>query len=157
MKFLFIIRSVKNNIAGTPLHIFPNFQQLLAVGICRGFLPWEIAAAICRDVLPQLFAVGICRSYLPQPFAVRICHGYLPWLCFVYVNRPFCVSKSFFLVSESFLIESKPFLYVSNAFFIYEKFFINSVSFCYCRGCYWPPQKRAFKVFRLNKNIFHYL
>ena len=57
MKFLFIIRSVKNNIAGTPLHIF----QIVT----------------CRRNLPRIFAVGICRSYLPSEFAMAICRGFV--------------------------------------------------------------------------------
>ena len=120
MKLLFIIRCVKSNIVGPPSHIF-------VMAFCRSYLPWKCAVAICRGNLPQRLAVGICCSYLP-------------WVCFVYVNKPFfCVSKSFFFVSKPFLIESKPSLYVSKTFFTYENLFINSVSFCYCRGSYGSP------------------
>ena len=110
MKLLSII-CVKNNIVSTPSEF-----------ICRGNMPWEFAACFCRRNLPQLFC---CRHF--------------PWACFVYVRKPlFCVSKSFFFANKPFLIEREPFLYVSKTFFIYEDCFINSVSFCYCRGSYGP-------------------
>ena len=71
------------------------FPQLSAVGICRGYLPWEFAVAICHGNLPQVFAVAICRENLG---------GYL--LCGF-----FCVCKQtfFFFVSKSFSFVSKPF------------------------------------------------
>ena len=101
MKLLFVIRCVKSNIAGTPSHIF-------VMAICRGVLPWE-------------FAVAICRGNLPQLFAVEICHSYLLWVCFVYVSKPFCLSKSFFFASKSFLFESKPFLICKQKLFLFPR------------------------------------
>ena len=143
MKLLFIIRCVKSNIAGTSSHIF-------VMVICRGYLPQEFGAVICRGNLPQLFAVRIQR-------------GYLPWVCFVYVSKPFfCESKSFFFVSKSFLFESKPFLICEQNFFISKNFFINAVSFCYCRGSNGPPYTGAFPAFSTrarssNSKAFIYL
>ena len=120
MELLFIV-CVKNNIVDTPSQMF--------------------ALIICRGNLPQLFAVAFCHGNLPQLSAVAIYRENLPWVCFAYVSKPFlCVSKSFFFVNKHFLIERKPFLYVSKTFFIYEDFFISSVSFCYWRGSYGPPQ-----------------
>ena len=116
MKLLFII-CVKNNIVRTP-------SQMFALLICCGNMPWEFAASICRGNFLQLFAVAICGENLP-------------WVCLVYVSKLFFyVSKSFFFVNKPFSIERKPFLYGSKTFFIYEDFFVNSVSFCYCRGSY---------------------
>ena len=40
MELLFIIRCVKNNIVGTPSHVF-------VIVICRGYLPQEFGADIC--------------------------------------------------------------------------------------------------------------
>ena len=121
MKLPFTIRCVKSNIVGTPLHIFVKV-------ICRDYFPWEFAAVL-----------AFCRWNSPQLFAVRICCGYFPWVCFVHVSKPFlCVNKSFFFVIKFVLIESRPFLYVSKIFFIYDNFFINSVSFCYCPDSYGP-------------------
>ena len=84
------------------------------------------------------FVLAFCRWNSPQLFAVRIWCGYFLWVCFVYVLcMPFlCVNKSFFFVIKFLLIESRPFLYVNKIFFIYDNFFINSVSFCYCPGSY---------------------
>ena len=87
----------------------------------------------------HIFVTVICYGYLLQELAADTCCSYLPWVCFVYISKPFfCVGKSFFFVSKCFLFETKPFLYVSKTFFIYENVFINSVSFCYCRGSYGP-------------------
>ena len=85
-------------------------SQIFALGICRSYLSWEFAAAVCWENLPWLFAMG--------------------WLCICEQNF-FCESKSFFIVN-------KPFLYDSKTFFVYGNFFINSVSFCYCRGSNGP-------------------
>ena len=107
-------------------------------------LSWEFAARNCRGYLPREFAVEICRrncrGYLPQEFSVEISPNNFPWL-FV-VGFFVFVSKSFFVyVRKSCLYESKTFFICEQNVFICEIFFINSVSFCYCRGSYGPPYK----------------
>ena len=93
------------------------------------------------------FAARICRGYLPREFAAGICRGYLP---FVFVSKSFSV-----YVSKSCLYESKPFFLCEQNFFICEIFFINSVSFCYCRGSYGPPYlKYLFSPELVDKKIF---
>ena len=66
---------------------------------------------ICRGTLPWLLAAGICRGNLTQEFAVGVCRGYLPWV--------FCICKQIFVFvyeSKFFLYGSKPFLYMSKTF-----------------------------------------
>ena len=98
-----------------------------SVAICRGYLPWE---------LPWVFAVGICRGYLPWEFAVGF----------------FCLCKQTFFLCQQifFLCKQTFFVWKQNIFFIYESFFVNSASFCYCHGSYGPPYFCLFK-----KNIIH--
>ena len=116
MLFVFFVSSrVKlSHTEDSPHHLLLYVLENFAMGICRENLPW-------------LFAARICRGYLPREFAAR--RGF-----FIFV------SKSFFIcVSKSCLYESKPFFICEKNFFICEIFFINSVSFCYCRGSYGPP------------------
>ena len=83
--------------------------------------------------LPWEFAVAICRRNLPWLFAVRICRGYWPWV--------FCIRKRIlFCVCEQILfIWKQTFFICEQNFLICEILFINSVSFCYCRGSCGPP------------------
>ena len=113
--------------------IFENLPGEFAARICRKNLPWEFAAGICRGNLPQEFAVGICRRNLPWLFAVRICRGYLPWV--------FCIRKRilFCIYEQILFIWKQTFFICEQNFLICEIFFINSVSFCYCRDSYGPP------------------
>ena len=124
--------------------IYIRFCYELSAAICRGNLPWLSAVAICRGNLPWLFAVGICRGYLPWLSVVGICHGYLPW---EFAVGSFCVcQQTFFLCEQIFFLCKKTFyIWKQNIFFIYESFFVNSVSFCYCLGSYGPPYFRLFK------------
>ena len=83
--------------------------------------------------LPRLFASRICRGNLPQEFAVRICRCYLPWVFYIRKRILFCKCEQiFFIWKQTFFICEQNFL-------ICEIFFINSVSFCYCRGIYGLP------------------
>ena len=109
------------------LHEAMSFPQLFAVGIFRGYLPWLSAVGI---------AVGICRGYLPWEFAVGF----------------FCLCKQTFFLCQQifFLCKQTFFVWKQNIFFIYESFFVNSASFCYCHGSYGPPYFCLFK-----KNIIH--
>ena len=95
------------------LYIFENLPQEVALWICCKNLPWLFATRIYR---------GYCRENMPQELVVAICRGF-----FAFVSKSFSV-----YVSTSCFYESKP-------FFICKIFFINSVSFCYCRGSYGPP------------------
>ena len=132
MKLFFIIRCVK------------HCQHFIAY-ICNNYLSWLFAVGICHCYLQQLFAMGICRSIycrnLPWLFAVG--------LFFVCKQTFFLLRKSFFFVNNSFLIESKLFSYESKSFLIYEIFFINIVSFCYCHGSYGPPYEQLFHSFTI--------
>ena len=94
---------------------------------------WEFAVAICRKNLPWLFAARICRRSLPQELAVAICRENLPWV--------FCICKRiFFCIREQILfIWKQTFFTCDQNFLICGVFFINSVSFCYCRGSHGPP------------------
>ena len=127
--FLKCLKCVKSNIVGTRSHIFVML-------ICRGFF----AVVIWRSCLPWRFAVWICRSYLPWELTVAIYRNYFPWEFAETICRSLfvCESKPFFCVRKSFLIKSKQFLYGNKTWFIYDNFFINSGSFCYCRGSYEP-------------------
>ena len=114
-----------------------SFPELFAVRICRGYLPWEFGVGICRGYLPLVF----CLSYLPLEFAM---------VFFVYVIKPFFfVSKSSFFVSNPVYMEAKH-------FFIYESFFVNSASFCYCRGNYGTTVDFGF-LFRILKKTYDLL
>ena len=112
------------------IHVWTSSTQMLLhtifcftySRIFRGNLPRELAVAICRENLPQEFAVAICRGYLPWLFAVCICNQIL-----------FCICEQIlFIWTQTFFI-------CKQIFFICEIFFINNVSFCYCRGSYGPP------------------
>ena len=82
----------------------------------------EFSVEICRENLPWLFAAIICRRSLPWLFAVCICNQIL-----------FCICEQIlFIWTQTFFI-------CKQIFFICEIFFINNVSFCYCRGSYGPP------------------
>ena len=100
---------------------------------CRGNLLQELAVAICRGYLPREFTVGICRRNLRWLFAVRICRGYLPWVYRIGKRILFCICE------EILFIWKQTFFICEQNFLIYEIFFINSVSFRYCRGSYGPP------------------
>ena len=137
MMLLFTTTHVKSNTVGTPSHI-------LVIVIFRSYFgrnfPQLFAVRICRSCFPLLFVVAIYRGNQQHLPTVAICLGHFPWVSFVYVCKPFFYAiKSFFFVNNSFLIKSKPFQYMSKTVFIYVNFFINSVSFCYCRGSYRPP------------------
>ena len=98
----------------------------------------EFAARICRGYLPREFAAAICRGNLPWVFAICICKKILLFIC----------EQTLFIWEQSF------FIYEQN-FFICEIFFINSVSFCYCRGSYGPPYlKYLFSPELVDKKIF---
>ena len=110
-----------------------NLSREFVVAICRRNLPWEFAVEICRGYLPWEFASEICRGNLPQKFAMRICCGYLPWVFCIRKRVLFCTCEQIlFMWKQTFFICQQNFL-------ICETFFINSVSFCYCRGSYGPP------------------
>ena len=103
------------------LHVWSSPMQRIIHNIF-----WITYSRICRRNLLWLFAARICCRNLPWKFISAICHGF-----FV------CSSKSFLAcVSKSCLYGSKRFLHVSK---ICEIFFMNSVSFCYCRGSHGPP------------------
>ena len=112
--------------------IFGNLLREFAARICRGYLPWE-------------FAVGICRRNLPWLFAVRICCDYLPWV--------FCIRKPIlFCIREQILfIWKQTFFTCEQNFLICEIFFIDSVSFCYCRGSYGSPSL-VYKNYEIVEN-----
>ena len=82
--------------------------------------------------LPWEFAVVICRRNLQWLFAVRICRAYLPWVFCIYKRILFIWRQTFFICVQKFLI--------------WEIFFINSASSCYCRGSYGPPYCTALIV-----------
>ena len=75
---------------------------------------------------------------LPWLFAAGICRGYLPWV--------FCIRKRIlFCICEQILfIWKQTFFICDQNFLICKIFFINSTSFCYCRGSYGPPYNWAF-------------
>ena len=108
-----------------------NLSQLFAVGICHSYLPWEFAAAIYRGFLPWKFAVAICLENLLWLCAVGLFCVYRQ-TSFLCEQIPFFCKQSFFNCKQTFFI-------CEQNLFIYENFFINSVSFCYCRGSYGPP------------------
>ena len=83
-------------------------------------LPWEFAASICRENLPWLFTVKICRGYLPCVFCIR-------------KQILFCICEQILFIGK------QTFFICEQNFLICEVFFINSVSFYYCRGSYGPP------------------
>ena len=123
MLFVFFLSSrvkLSHTEVSTPLHV-----REFAVRIFRKNLPWLFEAGTCHGNLSQEFAVVICHENLPQDFAVAI----------------FCVDLPFAFVSESsFLYVNKSCYMKGNLFCMWAKlFFINSVSFCYCRGSYGPP------------------
>ena len=101
-------------------------------------LPWLFAAGICRGYLPREFAAGICRGNLPWLFAARICRRNLPWVFCIRKRILFCICEQIL-----FIWKQTVFIYEQN-FLICEIFFINSVSFCYCRGSYGPPHYLVF-------------
>ena len=116
--FIFTSEALPHRGYSTPSFILHIWE--FAVGICCGNLLWE-------------FAVGICRRNLPWLFAERTCRGYLPWV--------FCIRKPIlFCIREQILfIWKQTFFICEQNFLICEIFFINGVSFCYCRGSYGPP------------------
>ena len=89
------------------------------------------------------FAARICRGYLPREFAAAICRGNLPWVFAICI----CKKILLFICEQTLFIWEQSFFICEQNFFICEIFFINSVSFCYCRGsviiiyyyyyCYW--------------------
>ena len=119
------------------LSIFENYilHILTYSRICRGNLPREFAAGICRGYLPWEFVVGICRKNLPREFAAGVCR-----ICI-------CICKQIlFCICEQMLFRWKQTFFICKQnFFICEIFFINNVSFCYCRGCYGPPYIFTYK------------
>ena len=95
----------------------------------------EFSVEICRENLPWLFAARTCRGYLPREFAAGVCRGYLPWLFAVCI----CNQILFCICEQILFIWTQTFFICKQIFFICEIFFINNVSFCYCRGSYGPP------------------
>ena len=108
-----------------------DFSTHLLYCIFENF-PWECTTRICLGYLPQKFAVGICRRNLPWLFSAKICLGCLPWV--------FCILKRIsFCMCEQILFKWKQiFLICEQNCLICEIFFINSISFYFCRGSYGP-------------------
>ena len=48
----------------------------------------------------QIFVMVICRGNMLWLLALGICRGYLTWVCFVYLSKSFCVSKSLSFVNK---------------------------------------------------------
>ena len=119
---------------------FLSFNKLL---LCYLFLfiftcealPHRGHSTQCSALHIREFAVGICRENLPWLFAVGICHGYLPWVFAVCI----CKQIVFCICGQILFIWKQTFLICEQYFFVCDIFFINSVSFCYCRGSYGPP------------------
>ena len=96
MKLLFIIRCVKNNIFGTPSHIF-------VMVICHGYLPQLFAFAFFRGNLSYLSYVGFYCGNLPQLFAVGL----------------ICVCKQIFFLCEQILFLCKKIFFKWKQTFFY--------------------------------------
>ena len=118
---------------GCPTPSFVLHISESAMGVCCENLLWQFAVGICRMNLLWLFAMRICQRNLPWLVVVIICRGYLPWV--------FCIRKRilFWICDQILLIWKQAFFICEQKVLTCEIFFINSVSFCYCRGSYGLP------------------
>ena len=113
-----------------------NEINLIALALLLFFFIFTSEVLPHRGLLHTIFYIAylrICRGYLPQEIALGICRGYM--------SLVFCIRKQiFFYICEQILfIWKQTFFICEQNFLICEIFFINSVSFCYCRGSYGPP------------------
>ena len=87
---------------------------------------------ISRGNAPGEFTLDIYPRNLPWLFSAKICLGCLPWV--------FCILKRIsFCMCEQILFKWKQIFFICEQnCLICEIFFINSISFYFCRGSYGP-------------------